>query len=223
MALAGAYKAFTEWEGIQTAVTAVKDFMVATEGATVAEKALLAAEVAADALNPFGWVALGAAAVGGLVYWLSRSNDGTKQYIDTLRQQDQATGYNIAGYRKLAGQMQHNLDTQHLSITAAAQEYQAWQQSSSAAANLGSHLTTLQNTYGLTRTQAEQLATEAGVSRSSSPGAARPRRPRWGRSTPTRRRTRRRLVSPRITTRSSPPCSPTWQARRTAPWTSQPG
>ncbi len=82
----------------------------------------------------------------------------------TARWQDQATGYNIAGYQKLAGQMQHNLATQNLSITAAAREYQAWQQSSSAAASLGSHVTTLQNTYGLTRAQAEQLATEAGVS-----------------------------------------------------------
>ncbi|WP_368017025.1 NlpC/P60 family protein [Pediococcus acidilactici] len=54
---------FGKWSKI---VEGVKDFTAATKGASLAQKAFLAVETIADALNPFGWIALGVTAVAAL-------------------------------------------------------------------------------------------------------------------------------------------------------------
>lgn len=54
---------FGKWSKI---VAGVKDFTEATKGASLAQKVFLAVETAADALNPFGWIALGVAAVAAI-------------------------------------------------------------------------------------------------------------------------------------------------------------
>ncbi|KAF0413682.1 peptidoglycan DD-metalloendopeptidase family protein [Pediococcus acidilactici] len=54
---------FGKWSKI---VEGVKDFTEATKGASLAQKAFLAVETIADALNPFGWIALGVTAVAAI-------------------------------------------------------------------------------------------------------------------------------------------------------------
>ncbi|MBF7129703.1 tape measure protein [Pediococcus pentosaceus] len=54
---------FGKWSKI---VAGVKDFTEATKGASLAQKAFLAVETIADALNPFGWIVLGVTAVAAI-------------------------------------------------------------------------------------------------------------------------------------------------------------
>lgn len=135
--------------------------------------------------NPFTWVA--AAAAGGIALGVALDGvtDGIDQQIEALQRQDDAVGYNISGYQELAAQLgdelktteanadaQENLST-HMGLTnqqlghayAAQSALTGAQQAAlTAAGNLSTHLGTLETQYDLTQTQAEALATAAGVS-----------------------------------------------------------
>ncbi len=169
---------------IPQAVTWMKDFTVATEGATVAEKAQLATSIALDAVDPWKLAAVGAVAIAALTYELTRNLPTMDAYIAKLREQDKATGFNIAGYQKLAAQTD-NAGRSALALNTAERETApamtavrvgaaaysqavgqvntAHIQAASSAVNLNEHLSAIQRTFGLTRGQAEQLALAAGV------------------------------------------------------------
>jgi TP901 family phage tail tape measure protein len=165
--------------------------VVATEAATLAAGELTIAERAAAisgallaAVNPFVWVAGAVVVIGALGYALVKYGDRSADLVGQLTQQDKATGYNIAGYQRLSGQLATAAGSQatlmqqtRLSVSGMelakegaggyAGELSSVQQAQQAAQvmaqNLGGRLGYLQTQFGLTRGQAEQAATAAGL------------------------------------------------------------
>ncbi|HMG62783.1 MAG TPA: hypothetical protein VK599_07535, partial [Streptosporangiaceae bacterium] len=186
MKLWAAGMAAVEASGLATVVTgmvgSLKDFAAATEGATLAEKGLLASEIAVDAISPMGWAVIAVAAIGGLVYGLSQLNDGIGGTVSALAKQDGAVGYNISGYQKLAAQTKALGDQQTKAadsigasaaknagqvkqvLGAAGAAYDAYSsQFTAVAVNMQTRLTALSGTFGVSKTTIEQWAAAAGI------------------------------------------------------------
>jgi hypothetical protein len=83
-------------------VTGIRDFIIATEGATVAEKAMLAGELAFEAVSPFAWIALAVAPLALLTAALIKTSAQSQTMVGEFAAQQQAIGYNIDGYTRLA-------------------------------------------------------------------------------------------------------------------------
>lgn len=186
--------AAVEGSGLVAAVTGMIDvvtaFTEATEGLTAAQKALVATELVLEAVNPLGWAVAGAAAIAAVVYGLSQLNDGIGANVQALAKQDDAVGYNISGYQKLAAQTQQLGQAQSqaadsigasaaknagqvkqvLSSTGAAYT-SASVQFTALAQNLQSRLAALSGTFGVSQTQIEKWATAAGISAQKFGGA----------------------------------------------------
>jgi hypothetical protein len=144
----------------------------------------LAGRLSYFAVDPFMWMYAAPMVISGVssaIQYLSNSSDSL---VTSLQKQDDATGYNISGYEKLVGQLgqvsaqQDTLAQQVVKVAGASREGEsdiarytvaadgastAQLQFAGAANNLGDHLDVLQSTYGLTATQAEELASAAGV------------------------------------------------------------
>jgi hypothetical protein len=173
--------------GIAGMVTGIRDFMIATQGATLAQKGLLAAEVALDAISPLGWAVIGGVAIAGLVIAFSKARAGSQDLLDVLTAQDHAVGFNIAGYEKLAGQLTVVADgykkltdgqAENLRGLGAQAGRAATEQLSGQAAaftqlalNMQDRLAALSATFGVSRTQVEQWASAAGISAAKFAGA----------------------------------------------------
>lgn len=80
----------------------LKEFALATEGVTLAQKAQLAGMLALDAVSPLAWAAAGAAALGALTYALVAVNAQSQTVVGGFAQQESQLDYNISGYQKLA-------------------------------------------------------------------------------------------------------------------------
>jgi hypothetical protein len=157
---------------IPAAAKWMRDFTIATEGATVAEKAQLLTELALKAISPWGFAIAGVALLGALYYASRQSNSAIDHLVASLKQQDQAAGFNVAGFLKLSQQLtyyQANLTKAtgpiyglYGAITqvhqATEQLSQAQKEASSNAFNLSVNLTELANKYGLSIPQAIQVA-----------------------------------------------------------------
>ncbi len=160
------------------AVAGFKDFQAAAEGATTAEKALVAGELALDALGPGALIGL-AAAVAALGAALVITNAQAQTVVGEFAAQQQQLGYNISGYQKLAATIdqasagyekfaQRSTDAvrggaagaQVLSQQLSAQSRQVLQ----AAQNMESRLTSLSQNLGVSKTTIEQWASAAGIS-----------------------------------------------------------
>jgi hypothetical protein len=176
--------------GEQTA--ALAGFAVAADGTTVAVSEMTAAESASavamgalEAVSPVGWAVAGAAAIAALGDVLVRHSGDVQADISAMQQQDNATGFNVAGYQRLAAQLdvtgtsQTKLgaeiresagplrlakDGSAAYAVAQGQVSQAQLAAQGHARNLTTNLSQLQTMFGLTRTQAEGLAASAGVS-----------------------------------------------------------
>jgi SLT domain-containing protein len=171
-------------DGVKGAYQWVRDFQVATEGATLAEKGMLAGELAFEAINPFVWAGIAAVGVTALGIAILSAKDRTQDYINELTQADHATGFNIAGYEHLAAQLHQAAQAQDehtaalyragaagkasagvtaVSTTRTHELTSAQVEAQAEADRLTGALGTLEQRYGLTSIQAEQLATAAGV------------------------------------------------------------
>jgi len=95
----GALSGVLKLTGLSNIASQMTGFVGATKGATVAERGLLATTTALDAVTPWGWVALGVAALGGLAVAMSRIDDGSARMITSLEQQDKAAGFNTQGWQ----------------------------------------------------------------------------------------------------------------------------
>jgi hypothetical protein len=160
--------------GISLIAGQMAGFAAATRGATLAEKGLLAASTALDAITPFGWAVLAAAAVGALAFMLDKADKSTQDLINTTLK---AQGFNTAGYAAAAGQLgevttaMSKQDTEMLRGRAGVNGLgTAYRDLTQEQAKLGEGiaqqnqlLTTLENEYGLTRVQAVALAKASGV------------------------------------------------------------
>jgi hypothetical protein len=165
-------------------VAGIGTFVAATEGATIAQKALLVAETAADALDPFAWVAVGAVALAGLAAVIMNTTTSTRSYVETLQEADNATGYNIAGYDKLGEQLNATATSQQKLNTvtgqAAGATYAAYSgtnlyagaqqqletessQAFATASKLNDAMNTLGTTYGISEKAAIGVAQAAGI------------------------------------------------------------
>lgn len=159
-------------------------FTAATKGATVAEKGLLATTTAFESITPWGWVAAGVAALGGLVFWMSKLGTGTESTVAHIEAQNRAVGFNTSGYFSAAKALQAlNLEQKAqdaelvkgvqgsrvaAGATAALQVKTdaltaAQQKLVSEGRSQETFLDTLQSKYGLTRSSAISLAQHAGV------------------------------------------------------------
>jgi hypothetical protein len=173
--------------GIAGMVNAVKGFMIVTEGATAAEKGMLLGEIALNAISPMGWAVIGAVAVTGLVVAFKALERGSHDLYDQLAAQDNATGFNIAGYQKLAAQLSQAA-AGYQALSRAAQEnavhgeggqigQAAAQVSAQAAAvtvmaqNMQARLTALSGSLGVSQVQVEKWASAAGISAQKFAGA----------------------------------------------------
>ena len=163
--------------GLTAAVQQVALITTEVKGLTVAERGLAASEAAVRAISPFGWVLLAATAIGGLVFLMTRASDAEKELIDNTLKLNQAQGFNTQGYiaaNDALKQVNDNLTVQQRIIpgvrggmahlTDAAKALNDEQTAlSQGIQQQNKFLTDLQGTYGLTRVQAAQLASSAGV------------------------------------------------------------
>jgi hypothetical protein len=171
---------------IAGAVAEVATFAAAAEGASLAETAMVAASLALDAVSPLAWAAIAAVAVAGLVVGVIALSRGSQDLAQVLAAQDQATGFNIAGYQKLATQLASvaggykNVAAQQAenvrgaggSATALAQQLGAQAQAAEQMAqNLQTRLAGLSTGLGVSKTVIEQWATAAGISAAKFAGA----------------------------------------------------
>jgi hypothetical protein len=183
----GAFTASSFVAGISGIVEGIVAFAGAAEGASLAETAMVAASLALDAVSPLGWAVLATAAIAALVVGVLALSRGSQDLEQVLAAQDDATGYNIAGYQKLAGQLtetaggyaklaaaQQNVihgagDT---GAAALAAQYAAQGQAVSALAqNMQTRLTTLSGSLGVSKTTIEDWASAAGISAKQFAGA----------------------------------------------------
>lgn len=179
--------------GITAAGSALRTFGGAAKDASVAEKGLAAASGALEAVTPVGWAIAGAAAITALGYVLVKNSNQVGGLIDQYRKQDQATGYNIAGYQKLAGQLTDatnqqtklgqavTLSTGPLRLVkdgtaaysvALGEVNQGSEQAHQAATGLNAAMQGLGRQYGLSETAAISVAQAAGVSSTAWTGSA---------------------------------------------------
>jgi hypothetical protein len=162
--------------GIASLSGEIGAFAAAAEGATLAEKGMLAGELLMEAATPFGWVVAGGVALVGLVALLRQTTDAAQSVTTQFAQQDDATGYNISGYQKLALQLeilsgqyqklnaaQYASDPEYAS-TVANQLSAAAQAAAATAETLQARLTSLSQGLGVSQTVIEQWASAAGVS-----------------------------------------------------------
>jgi hypothetical protein len=154
-------------------------------GVRSAEDAAAAGELALEAVSPVGWAIAGAAAIGVLGTVLLKDTPTVDGFTAALQRQDDATGFNVAGYQRLAaqttataaetgklGQAVQQTAPAMLRARVGAAAYSGatahvamvHQQAITSARNLGSDLGQLQRVFGLTRAQAIDLAQGAGVS-----------------------------------------------------------
>jgi hypothetical protein len=163
--------------GLSVAASEIGMVATATKGLTIAERGLMIQTTALEAITPFGWAVLGAAAIAGLVYLMTRANDTEKALIDTTLKQTHAQGFNTQGYKDAAdalGKVNDNLTLQqrvipgvrggmaHLSdATLALTDEQ--QKLNAGVTEQNRFLGTLQTQYNLTRAQAVALAKASGV------------------------------------------------------------
>jgi phage-related protein len=171
---------------IAGAVAEVATFAAAAEGASLAETAMVAASLALDAVSPLAWAVIAVGAVAALVVGIAELSRGSQDLAQILSAQDQATGFNITGYQKLATQLASvaggykNVAAQQAanvrgaggSATALAQQLGAQAQAAEAMAqNLQTRLTGLSTGLGVSKTVIEQWATAAGISATKFAGA----------------------------------------------------
>jgi hypothetical protein len=158
---------------------------VAVDGLTVSERALAIATGVLEAISPIGWVVGLTAAIAGLIIFQGHYADTTvNDTVSALSKQYQATGFNVQGYWALAyaldqarqkqaalNKSQEVAGTGEIASAPLAQarvtQYYTGTLNDLTAAeqkvltqgnNLQANLTTLQVKYGLTSTQAIQLA-----------------------------------------------------------------
>ena len=163
--------------GLSVAAQQIAFVTTEVKGLTIAERGFAASEAAVNAVTPFGWVVLAAAAIGGLVYLMSRANDSEKALIDSTLKLSHAQGFNTQGYKDASaalGKANDNLTVQqrvipgerggmaHLTDAATALTDEQ-NKLSQGVIQQNRFLTTLQNQYGLTSHQAEALAKASGV------------------------------------------------------------
>jgi hypothetical protein len=176
--------------GLENVAGAAGDVAGAAPAAAEASSGLsgvlgeLAGRLSYFAVDPFMWMYAAPMVISGVssaIQYLSNTSDSL---VTSLQKQDDATGYNISGYEKLVGQLgqvsaqQDTLAQQVVKVAGASREGEsdiarytvaadgastAQLQFAGAANNLGDHLDVLKSTYGLTATQAEELASAAGV------------------------------------------------------------
>lgn len=179
-ALSGALKI----TGLSSIAGQMAGFAAATEGASLAEKGLLASSTALEAITPFGWAVLGAAALTGLVVLLSKLKSGTDTTIGSIEKQNGAIGFNTQGYfdaAKALGQYNQTNDSTRESmvnlhtglvtntqavgnLSGVTQQLTGEQQKLiSEGRNQETFLTTLEQKYGITRDAAVSLAQHSGV------------------------------------------------------------
>jgi hypothetical protein len=167
-------------------VGSLREFALATEGVTLAEKAQLAGMLALDAISPLGWAIIATAAVVGLVVAFKALSSGSQDLEQLLAAQDQATGFNISGYQKLAAQLANvaggyknvaasqaeNVRGAGGSALALSQQLSAQAQAAEQLAqNMATRLTDLSQGLGVSKTQIELWATAAGISAAKFAGA----------------------------------------------------
>jgi hypothetical protein len=166
-------------------IGSLREFALATEGVTLAEKAQLAGMLALDALNPFGWAVIAAVAVGALGAAIIRATGSQGDLIAQIERQNNATGFNIAGYQAASkavaafGAVQQKVASQPgisirgdggvQSIASAAQK--AATQLSQTAVNMQTRLTALSGSFGVSKTTIEQWAIAAGITPKAFAGA----------------------------------------------------
>jgi hypothetical protein len=170
--------------GLATAASEIGMVITATKGLTLAERGLMIQTTALEAITPFGWAILGAAAVGGLVFAISRYKSESDKTIISIEAQSKAQGFNTAGYFQAAAAIQkvnvqqaqqqialRNVRTGLItgtaslgSLTGATSDYTAAQQKLiTEGNNQQTFLSGLQNKYGITRNQAIALAHASGA------------------------------------------------------------
>jgi hypothetical protein len=152
----------------------------------------LAGRMSYFAVDPFMWMYAAPVVIEGVSAAIKGLSDNTMGLVTELSQQDNATGYNVAGYQKLteqlgttaqglsslSGSVAENTGAMgrfeaaiHPVTDAYNQVSGAQQQFMSQTQNLSSNLGVLQAQYGLTQQQAAQLASAAGVSASQLEGS----------------------------------------------------
>lgn len=183
---AGAETAFAvgaEGSTVATSAFAVgaEDLTVALGELTVAERAAAIAGAALDAVNPAIWAVAAVIGVAALGVAISRMKGETSDLTVKLHDQAGATGFNVAGYQKLAASLSTVADRQkaaaaaapaadssglaHLTElnSAALQVSQTSKQAASEAANFSGRMASLRGQFNLTATGAERLAANSGV------------------------------------------------------------
>jgi hypothetical protein len=144
----------------------------------------LAGRLSYMAVDPFMWMYAAPVVIAGVSTAIKALSDNSMGLVTELAKQDDATGYNISGYQELSGQLgnaaatMQSLNTQVTTLgdsvgknlgsisgtTSDVKELnQASAQYSDIAQNQIASLGTLSDTYGATQSQAELLATAAGV------------------------------------------------------------
>lgn len=160
-------------------VGSIAAFGAAAEGAAVSEKALVAAELLFESISPFALIAVGVAGFGALALVMSRTAGTITGITQNLAAQDNAVGYNIAGYQKLAGQL-GVVSASYAKVAGGIQDSvrggngaaaQLSQQASTVssqfsamAVNMQLRLTALSDDLGVSQTVVEQWASAAGIS-----------------------------------------------------------
>jgi TP901 family phage tail tape measure protein len=189
VAAAGVQKGLSAATAIDTATTVA--FAVAADGTTtavtsmtIAEKAAAITGAALAAVDPLVWAAAAVVAVAALTVALFKFGTNTSTSTKALQDQFKATGYNIAGYQKLA-QQAGNVSSTVTALggtvqnsagkaVAAKGSFGAYgtavqevgvvtDQARTKGQNLVLGLSQLQVAYGITQKQAIGLATKAGV------------------------------------------------------------
>jgi len=171
-------------------IGSLKEFALATEGVTLAEKAQYAEMLLMDAISPFGWAVIAGVTLAAVVIGLNQLQSGIGATVAALAKQDDAVGFNIAGYQKLAAQTQalgeqQSKTAEGIGTSAAkgagvvrgvvaangAAFTAASTQLTTLAANMGSRLTALSGTFGVSQAQIEKWAGAAGISAAKFAGA----------------------------------------------------
>lgn len=167
------------------AVAGFKDFQAAAEGAALSEKALVAGELALDALGPGALIGL-AAAVATLGAALVLTNAQSTTIVGSFAQQEQALNYNIGSFQKLAGTVSTaaqgyagfaKANSDAVRGGAAGAAYLAGQLDAQAAgisqvgATMVARVKDLSQNLGVSQTAIEQWAHAAGISAAQFGGA----------------------------------------------------
>jgi len=175
----GAFTASSFVAGIAGIVEGIVAFAGAAEGASLAETAMVAASLALDAVSPLGWAVLATAAISALVVGVLALSRGSQDLAQVLAAQDNATGFNISGYQKLAAQLTsvaggyanvaaaqaQNVKGAGGSAVALAQQLGAQAQAAETMAeNLQTRLTALSAGLGVSQLTIAEWATAAGIS-----------------------------------------------------------